>query len=127
MDNVVTAQLTSSAVIAYAIEWVKKSKYFPWINTQSKNLNRLLMVAASGLAAIGIHTQFDSASGTLIITGLTTATLLHGAWELVRSSIFTQMLYDGVVQKALAANGAVPNLLAGTAAPPSAGLPGGQS
>lgn len=88
-------QAMISAMIAYGIEFLKKTKYFPWITAESAKLNRGLAVAVTGLAAAGIHMTY--AGGILTITGLTWWSLAHGLWDWVRSFLVTQVAYDGLI------------------------------
>lgn len=62
-QNIVTVQVTTSAIIAYGIEIVKRCKWFPWINQETEKLNRAIAALAALIAALGIHARFDSATG----------------------------------------------------------------
>lgn len=91
------SQLTSSAVVVYAIELLKKSQWFPMITAESRTLNRWAAVLGSGAAAIGVHVAFDSTAGALMITGLTMSGLAHGAWHWLQQMAITQLSYDAAI------------------------------
>lgn len=95
--NLVIAQITTSAVIAYGIEWLKKAKWMPWVAQHTTLLNRALSIILSGAAALGIHTEFSSETHTLTITGLCLMCVLHSGWDWLKSWITTQIIYDGVI------------------------------
>ena len=91
------SQLTSSAVVVYAIELVKKSAIFPWLTAETKTLNRWLAVIGSGIAAIGVHFAYDAKDGALVITGLTLGAVAHGLWHWAQQYALTQLAYDSAV------------------------------
>ena len=98
-SNIVLAQITSSAVIAYGLEMLKKWNKIPWINQNTKRINRIVSAILSGVAALGIHMQFNSEAGTLMITGLCLPCIVHGMWDWARSWVVTQLVYDGAIAK----------------------------
>lgn len=84
-------QITISAVVVYIIEVVKRSKFFPWLTTETAKLNRYVAIVLSGLAALGINATFTD--GTLTITGLTVAGILTGALVWLKSFIVQQGMF----------------------------------
>ena len=93
----ILSQLTSSAVVVYAIEILKHSKWFPWLSEETPKLNRLAAVIGSFGAAVGIHFAYDAQNGALLITGLTVAGILHGAWHFAQQYALTQLAYDSAI------------------------------
>lgn len=79
--NELGSQITAAAVISFVIGWLKKSPWFPWITTETAKLNRVAAVVLSGLAALGLHFQFNHSAGSLLITGLSLQGFLLGAWH----------------------------------------------
>lgn len=98
-SNLVLTQLTTSAVITYGLEKLKESKYFPWLTAETKNLNRLASIVLAGAGALGVHAAWDPSNHTLMITGLYWTSILHGAWDWIRSWVSQQLIYDMAVQK----------------------------
>jgi hypothetical protein len=80
MDTLST-QVTAAAVVSFLIAFLKKQQWFPWLTAESEKANRLVAIALSGAAALGIHTTFNHATGTLVISGLTLATVTAGFWH----------------------------------------------
>ena len=99
MTDHILSQISTSAMIVYGLEWLKMCKWFRWLDLESKKLNRIVAVILSGLGAIGVHGEFDPGAGTLLITGLSTVTILHGLWDWAQAFVTQQVIYDGVVQK----------------------------
>ena len=99
MTEHVISQVTTSAVIAYFLEWLKGTRLFPWLSMETAKLNRVVAVILSGIGALGVHANFDQTSGVLTITGLTVVTILHGLWDWAQAFVTQQVIYDGVVQK----------------------------
>lgn len=99
--GILSSQIVVSAMIVYAIEWLKRMKAIPWVTYESAKLNRSIAAVASAAAAIGIHFKFDHEAGALIITGLSVASLAHGGWEVARAYITTKVMYDVTRRPAL--------------------------
>lgn len=91
---------TLSAMIAYGIQWAKKSKYFPWLSDHTALANHYAAIILSLLASWGVHYKFDSEAHALTITGLCALCILHGAWDWAKQYIVTRVIYDAVVSKA---------------------------
>lgn len=94
-----STKVTASAVTVYVLELIKKWKALPWITSHTKYINRAASVLAAGAGAIGIHSTFDHASGTLIISGLSLATVIGGAWAWLQQFVFNEIIYQGAVNK----------------------------
>ena len=80
------------------IEYLKNSKWMPLITNETAKLNRILAVAASGLAAAGVHSAFDHTTGVLTITGLTVAGISTGVREWVRTWIIQEIGYQNLIR-----------------------------
>src|SRR4051812_17523007 len=80
----VSTKLTTSAVIVYVLEVAKRSNLLPWITAHTKYMNRFASVVAACASAVGIHFTFDHISGTLMITGLSLATVLSALWAVLQ-------------------------------------------
>lgn len=92
-------QVIFNAIIVAALQWLKNSKWFPWLSKETGNINRIIAVILSGAAAIGVHTNFDHATGVLTITGLTFATISTGLYEWLRSFVIQQLVFKATVQQ----------------------------
>lgn len=75
------SSLAAAAVISYIIGMMKGSSWrlFNWISSATPRVNRVVAVALSGIATIGIHATFSG--GTLVVTGLGTTVILTGLWH----------------------------------------------
>lgn len=91
------SQLTSSAVVIYVIQALKRSSWFPWVTTETKRLNRWLAVLGSAASAAGIHLAYDGTLGTILITGVTTSGIAHGLWHWFQQYALTQLAYDATI------------------------------
>lgn len=98
MTDMVTTQITASALVVYGVELLKKSSWFPWIHRGSDAVNRTVAGTMAIATALGIHTKFDAEHGTLLITGLTLASVAHFGFDWLRSFVFQEMIYKGVVK-----------------------------
>ena len=96
------SQLAGAVLLAYLLQWVKASNWFPWISEHTKMLNRAITGALSLVAAVGIHYTFDSASGVLTIGGLHASSVGHGLLEWAKQWAFQQGTADLIFAKTVA-------------------------
>lgn len=122
---------SSGALVVFLLQWVKKSKYAPFITAETAKLNRAVAWLAAGGAAIGIRATFDPQAHSLLITGLSLGAVWHGAAQWMHSIVMQEVLYAGVqikdkltamgapVQALAQAAVAAPNVVQPAAAPKS--------
>lgn len=76
-------EVGSGAVVAVmvseAIEIIKKSPRFGWLTCDSETLNRVVGGVAAFLSGLGLQFHFDAETGRLVIEGLLTSSMIHGA------------------------------------------------
>lgn len=97
LDTALTEQVTLAVITTYAIQLVKKSKWFPWLTVETQKANRIVGVIVAFGASIGVVATFDHTAGVLTITGLTLAGLGHGLARFVQQWVFQQVAYKTVV------------------------------
>lgn len=85
--TVLVTQATVAYYVAALIEWLKHASWFPLLKADMKRTQRWLSVFVAAAAALGINYSFDSAAGTLLITGLTLPTIGHGLIQFVMQEI----------------------------------------
>ena len=92
-------------MIVYLIQWLKGSKWVPWLTADSKHLPQVLSAISAALLSFGItwtfsQTQPGDTAGVLTITIPMWTTLLKGLWEFLVQFTGQQVIFDGIVQKA---------------------------
>lgn len=80
------------------IEYAKNAKWFPLLTSKTVALNRLVAVIGSGVAAFGVHAAFNNTAGVLTITGLTTAGILAGGKEWIRTFLIQEIGYQNLIR-----------------------------
>lgn len=100
--NEFSSQLATGALLAYALQWVKRSRFVPWVSDHTKGINRALTGLTSFIATIGIHYTFDPTAGVLVIGGLHTQTLLEGGWAWIEQWAFQAVAGDVIIAKTTA-------------------------
>ena len=65
----------------YLIERLKASKYVPFLTADSATLNRWVGILAAGVAAGGIHYEWDPQARILGFAIPTAAAAAHGVWQ----------------------------------------------
>ena len=96
--NLALSVFSSGVASVYVIELLKKSPLMPLITEQTVRANRLLGVLASGLATLGIGFTFDAEAGTMMITGLTFAAIVHNAWHWFTQWAVQQYIYASAIE-----------------------------
>jgi len=90
------SQVAAAGAVVWLIEklkgWIGKS---PLSEQFASWLNRALAALFAGVAAVGIHYQFDPGAGTLLISGLTLETIVPGALLWLKQFILQQMAWRG--------------------------------
>ena len=81
--------LAAAAIITFVIGTLKKSSWFPWLSAETANINRLVSVVLSGVAAVGIHATFDRQTHSLLITGLSLSTIAVGGYHWLVQFVYT--------------------------------------
>lgn len=103
MEVVQGNEIVWSAVLAWmaakGIEMLKASSWVPAVNFDSETLNRWVARGVALVAAFGVHMTFDSAAGTLTITGLTMLGLRDSILEYARQYMFQEVAYKKFVRK----------------------------
>lgn len=115
-ENVALTSVTISGITVAGIEWLKHSRYFPWITKEKILLIRAISAVAAAAAAVGITYTWNAADHSLTIAGLTLGGMATFFWawakqmtmnELVRQA--TKGSSNPAVVKAVAPQAAVPD------------------
>ena len=93
-ESMVTTQLTASAVVVWAIQYLKAAGWFKFMSDDSGKINRTVSALLALGTAAGIHLTFDSGAGVLTITGITIANGLHFLWASAQQFVGQEVLYE---------------------------------
>jgi hypothetical protein len=95
--NAVATQVTVSGIVVAAIQWLKSSKLFPWITAETATLNRIIGVVAAVATSVGVHITWNHGNlpGSYMVgvTGLTLMGILTGAFDVLKSLVFQEIIY----------------------------------
>jgi hypothetical protein len=95
--NAVATQVTVSGIVVAAIQYLKSSKLFPWITAKTATLNRILSMAAAVATSVGVHITWNHGSlpGSYMVavTGMTIMGILTGAFDVLKSLVFQEIIY----------------------------------
>lgn len=97
VDTAISNQIPLALVSTWAIQWIKKSNWFPWLTVETQKLNYVVGGVVAFLSTVGILCNFDHAAGVLTITGLTAANLTHVAARFFQQWAYQQASYKLVV------------------------------
>jgi len=99
MENgLIGSQLAIAYAASYGMKLLKYTKWFPFMQRNAANMNRIFAVIVAFFASIGIQYTFNSTDGTLLITGLTLAGVGHGLWSWFIQFALQQGAFKLIVQ-----------------------------
>lgn len=100
----VATQVTISAIVVAALQWLKGSSWFPWLTTESEKANRAVAAVLALASAIGIHLAWNHGDvpGTymLQVSGITLMGIAGGVWAWAKSFVFQQIIFRATVKPA---------------------------
>jgi len=91
--------LSSAAGVAL-LQWLKKAKWFPWLQQVGTTLpNRIgaILVAIAGVT--GIHYVYDPVGHSLLIPNFTWAAIGAGLWHWAQQFIMQEFVYQATSNK----------------------------
>lgn len=92
--NVLLTTMTVSGITVAAINWLKRSKYFPWITKEKIWLLRIMSAAAATATGVGIIYVWDPTNHSILITGLTAANLWAFAWAILKQFTANELVFQ---------------------------------
>lgn len=95
----ISSQVIIAALVSYAIEFIKGSKYFPFITAESAKVNRFVSVVLSGLSALGIHVVCSKLNHSCVFTWTDGITVLTVLWHWVSQFVYQHLIYKVAVKK----------------------------
>jgi hypothetical protein len=84
-------QFTASAVIVFLGHILER--WIPGIANVPAWAKRVAYWLVAAGSAVGVHTAYNSGTGTLVITGLSLAAILHAAWHWVQSVALQEFIH----------------------------------
>jgi hypothetical protein len=93
------SQATVSGFIVMAIQWLKGSKYFPWINQQSQRVNQFLSVGLAFATSLGINHVWNPNTRVLALTIPTLTVLLAAISHAAHGVLLNEGIYRAFVKK----------------------------
>jgi hypothetical protein len=94
--SLLTQQLPIGLVLVFLQNWLKQQKWFPLINYNTPKVNHIFSIVLTGVATVGIHFTWSSTDHSLLITGLSLATISQGAWHWIQQYIITKTGYTAL-------------------------------
>jgi hypothetical protein len=102
--NAFATQVTVSGIIVALMQWLKNSKWFPWLTAESSKVNSFVAAAAAAAGAIGVHLAWNHGAipGTYMIevSGLTLMGVLGGIWAWLKMFVYQQIIFRATVKPA---------------------------
>ena len=91
----------TALISSIIIQWIKKSQLdiFNLFGTEKNKqfANQCLSIVVAFITSIGIGYKYDATAGTLLLTGLTIASLEHGLWHWMLQWISQHVAYKTLI------------------------------
>lgn len=101
--SIVVSHLTTAGISVGVIQWLKSSKYFPWITKEKGNVARYVALVTAAIGAIGIHYTWEPAARVLSFQIPTIAAAFGMAVAYVKSFVVQELTYQATKQPNLSA------------------------
>jgi len=98
MVNDFMSTVTASTLAVSVIQWLKDTKYVPFINQHSAGLNRTLSWFIAFCSGAGIHYTFNGDAGVLTVTGLSAGVIFHTVTITCKQYVAQWLIYKGIVK-----------------------------
>ena len=92
--NVLLTTMTVSGITVAAINWLKRSKYFPWITKEKIWLLRVMSAAAATATGVGITHVWNPTDHSILIAGLTAANLWVFGWAIIKQFTANELVFQ---------------------------------
>lgn len=73
---------------------MQTSAWLPWVKSGAGKINIVIAGLLAAISAAGIHTEFDKAAGTFLVTGLTVTGIVHFLGEWIRQWALQQWTFN---------------------------------
>lgn len=98
MDDQFVDQFGFAILIPHVIEFLKRSRFFPWLSTDTPGLNRIAGIVCAWAAASGIEVAHEGwtleSGGQIVITMPMLSVLLHSVLRSCWQWVMQQAYYD---------------------------------
>lgn len=94
-------QIGFSFITAYALEWLKRSKWFPWITVDSTTLNRYIGMLSAAATSIGLTFAADgtwAAGGVITIHVPPASVLLEALARFAGQAGLQHAIYEKLIR-----------------------------
>lgn len=95
MASELGAQATIAIFVSFGLQWLKKSRFFPWLTVETQQLNRWVSIVIAFCAGIGIYVTWHE--GTLTVSGLTGPNMAHAIMRGLEQWAFQTTAYRGLI------------------------------
>ncbi len=98
MVNDFMSTITASTLAVSVIQWLKGTKWVPFVNAHSARMNQVLSWMIAFFSGAGIHYTFNGDAGVLTVTGLSAGVIIHTATITCKQWAVQWLIYKGIVK-----------------------------
>jgi hypothetical protein len=102
--NLAMTELTSSAIVVFAIQKLKSAKWFPWIEAGKKTGSRVASVIGATMTAIAVNYSWNPQTRVISIAIPTLGVFLLACWHWLNHFATQELMYQMTANR----NGSTP-------------------
>lgn len=93
-DPSLVTQFTGAAMIVWIIQGLKSAGWFPHMDVDTVKVNRFVSALAALATASALHWNWDAATSSITISGLTVVNVTHFVWAALQQFVGQEMIYQ---------------------------------
>jgi hypothetical protein len=98
-SNIVLTTITSSALFVLIIQWLKSSRWFPFLQHGQKLASRIASILFATAGSIGVGYVWNPAGRQLILTLPTVWGAVVALWHIANHFATQEIIYQGTINK----------------------------
>lgn len=99
VSNIVLSTFTSSAIVVWLMQIIKKSKWLKFVEEGKPILNRIVSVGAAIASSLGLSYSWNAQTHTFAIAGISLAGMAVAAWHCLNHFAMQEVIYQAALNK----------------------------
>jgi len=97
--NLAMTELTSSAIVVFAIQKLKAAKWFPWIEAGKKTASRVASVIGATMTAVAVNYSWNPQTRVIMIALPTLPIFLLACWHWLNHFATQELIYQATANR----------------------------
>lgn len=97
--NIALSTFTSSAIVVYVMQAIKKSKWLSFVEEGKPFMNRAVSIIAALFTHLGLSFTWNASNHSLLIAGLSISSIATFVWQWANHYAMQEVMYQVAVNK----------------------------